>query len=402
MTFQIENTQYYSNNDLAIIRFNVNSKISKSKNIEFKSNFQYFYYKEDINFYIPSSSIHSKFKSQMLQTPTYKNKINMFDFNGNNIGMYEKDRIDNSKGGNIKYIETENIFISNINIKDIKGNNVILMENYFPFDNLTDEGIIGEFINEDLNKMNNKFKNSILFINKSMFDSLCRCRRFGAFEKFFRTVYVVENVVNGCLEKIFGRVIYGETKPISKFIKINGGDLMEVLSFDNNCQTIQRSNNRINYISDNTESGSIIIGIIDNLNSELSIQVDDQEYIFENSLNIDVTPNLEAEFYFSLFDIFKFYNEMKNSENKKIFFIENARIAMEIILRDYYSNNSNFNVTEKILVNYYNKIIEKVNREFNNTKFRNKMDLSESNKFNSEKFNSNKIKLTTLTRQTTC
>lgn len=368
----IENCGIFKYGSNAILRFGIKS-IQDSKSDIILQPSQKQFNDGPINIYLPNKDYHNSFKYYMKKSPVFNVDINMYDFFGNNVGRYMKDRNNNNNGGSIEIVSDDITFFSEV-INNTHGNSVVYFNKYYPLKNIS-ETLHKQFIEKDFSMMqdNTNLSNIVVFVTKSIYDAIIP---YADFFVMFKDVHIIDDfetnyndvLVQSSVETLFGRVIEGKPSNISKFFKITGGNIVNVLADTYNCKIIHRTNDRIQFMSNSNESECTVVCFLDNVDEDIMIvnEMFDGDNInkpITSQLNVSNTPNLDMVFYHKLFKLKEIVNSFNEKDNKSIL-IEHGVMVMTFLLDDIDTNYENMNKTEKMMVRYYKDLWRKLNKVF--------------------------------------
>lgn len=373
----IENKHIFTNGDKAIIKFDTRTSQEVKEDIIITPNLvdTIFDTSQNISFYFGDKKSHESFKKHMINTPVSSGAVNMYDYFSNNIGKYMPERKNNLNGGTISMVPERVNQISSV-INRTSGNSVIFWKDYFPISNITSPEIALKYFNQDWNNISVDTKSLVIFVSKKVYDFLVKANC--DFSKT-RNFYLVPDKVNMsqfALEKIFGKVIPGRPSNISTFLKISGGKVDSVMAKQNGCSITNRSENRVQLISNSRESTGCVICFLSDVKGEISVDYDEKfkqpgfNGVFTDMMDVSVTPNLGVDFYHNLFELESLTSKL-SKECTKEKFMEYGIQIMKFLLDGNVVVKSEFNSTEKMIVNFYKQLLELLNEKFYSVKNKN-------------------------------
>ena len=368
MQVSIVNKKIFTYGEHGIIMFDINSNQESNDDIFLKPDID----KEIINtssnmsFYFSNKNNHHKFKSKMVNTPVSLGAVEMFDYFGNNIGKYSKERKNNSTGGNISLV-TEKVTLLSSVINRTKDCSVIYLQNYSPLENISSKGIINKCITHDLTQIKVDTSKVIVFLPEKLY-KLFDEAGFGDIIKWIPVPDEL-NMINYSLEEIFGTVIRGGPSNISTFLKISGGKLDSVMGRPLNATISHRSDNRVQFISNSINSSSNIICILSDVKDNININYDDHlkpenfNGSFSESLDVSVTPSLPIDFHIKLFGLKELLKKLDVDDVKSVF-IKNSAIVLQFMFDKFSYNLNLLNESEKMLVKLRSEIYHNLLTKF--------------------------------------
>ena len=353
MSFKINNVKILQNDQDAIISLNItNTQIVRGDIIiegDGKSNLDL-----PLNILFQNNIKHIIFKTGLINYPLTSNSILMFDLCGNNIGKFTKDRTNNIGGGTLEYISNTPDFLHQYNIP-LGEQNILIMTNYEALNLAYSNKVKNKIINYDIEKSGNKFKTTRLFIIKELYDKITDIVK-DDFINIFQDINIYEkDIVNMCMESLFGKLIKGIPTHFTKFIYFQNCEINCILSDTKNCEIINRTNNRIQFNSKTKDSICTLLVIISNIKTlSIIINTDEIEIPVKEPLDITDTPDLDYIFYSNFFKLKNVLNKLNNTKDLIKELITNSKLVLTYCLKQEKKLKKSENILQNIIVNLYN------------------------------------------------
>lgn len=325
----------------------------------------------DVLVYVPNGKILNSFRDKFkTNCPITQGKIELKDSNNSCIGRWNPNRDNNDEGGNLTLNQNFKDFKS-IKLDESKQNH-LLIDDYPKFNDAVTVIMKAKIFVSDLESCGFKFRNTRLFISKSLLDTI---RKFvilkefhpDNFIKMFQDVTVCDDnsIVNHMQEIVFGKRIKGNPQNISTKIQMLECKLVKVAYSTDSGTVNHRSNNRIIIESNKEEFKATLLLHVLHTDDILLVHDENDPTPLQNFEELDCS-NCEIRYdllqhYFAMISFVTQYNEFskENISERKKFMITMSEFILECAFRDSIKNNDSKseNITKKLIVENYNNYI---------------------------------------------
>lgn len=366
----------YNNNEysLSYVSMNILSSEQKGINIKPKSN-------NDAHIIFPKGYL-KNFKNIIKNYPVMKRNIKIWDYNGNIINKYSKDRKNNDSGDIDIKVESGLLSDIKLNIgmyKEGKNDIYIIIDEYKEYFKLVNNEYKKNLLIEDykiFNNNNNLFlKSKINFIFTPKIHEIGICYLIHETGRKYHKIK--KNDINSFLaETIFGKVCNGRPSNFQTNLIVENYDIEEIFIFNNNnnIEFTPRNNGIIEIYSKKNYDKKLFVDFFVILKSRNLSNPENDKIKFLSNDNTDIfkisenfTMKILDGLEFSILDrilndysFYKDYNKLTDIEKNKKYNNNVFKDQLFNYIFDQRNNIESSNRLSKSIVIFSNKIYEKI------------------------------------------